>query len=572
MALHTISASADIATDLRGTIGTDGAIMQVLGTASVLDGNGGTYVYNTTSSVADNGTTVIKPTPIAGGSPGRWLLVASLQQSLSVSSVKSANFTATTNTIHPADTTSNSVIATLPNAPADKSKVVIKTILQGTGNNVSIVCSGIDVFNKVGGGTSISLLLLNQSVTLQYDATTKIWYVLSDDMTLSGLDARYLVQGNNNYTTQIYNKFEWANLNDFTVVGSITPTIITSAGTINYVGTPGNFTNYLLLNNRFSTDENWTFEMIFRQNLPGAASGTQGICVGIKSTNTVSGARFSLAAQYSTSSAPLSQFYNPETATAIGSPVSSTGSVNAATDILKLTMTRQGATIISTIQNKTKGVGPFTNTIYNTQAIVQPWVLPNTGQFAIYFLGGNIDIMSVNVFTKTIKLPIVAFFGDSKTGGAYANSDELRFPNLIASQLNIPVAVFAGGGDETKDTLLAIDSELAFCKPKYGVINIGRNDAQRGISSAVYQANYTSIRNKIVANGSIPIHLLPIPETAFNQASLKSWIQGAFPSDLMIDVSAGWVDAYMLSTDNVHPNPQGMRYIASQIIATGYIV
>lgn len=104
--------------------------------------------------------------------------------------VKTGAYTAAPNDLVPVDCSSGSVTVTLPTAPVNGSRVAVKLIAV-SGSNVCTVARGgsADVFNKAGGATSVSLGLLNQSVVVQYD--TGVWTVVSTDVPLSGLDARY---------------------------------------------------------------------------------------------------------------------------------------------------------------------------------------------------------------------------------------------------------------------------------------------------------------------------------------------------------------------------------------------
>lgn len=110
---------------------------------------------------------------------------------LIATSVKTSNYTAAANDFIPCNTTSGSFTVTLPTAPIDRTQVGVKMVIQGSTNTVSIVTGGSDVFNKTGGGTTLTLSLLNQAVTLMYSSSGAIWYVLADDLTLSSLDSRY---------------------------------------------------------------------------------------------------------------------------------------------------------------------------------------------------------------------------------------------------------------------------------------------------------------------------------------------------------------------------------------------
>jgi hypothetical protein len=88
------------------------------------------------------------------------------------------------------DCTSGAVTITLSAAPADKSRVVVQKI-DTSANAVSVARGGADVFNVAAGGTTLTLLLQFQAVQLQYKASGAIWYVVSTDVPLGGLDNRY---------------------------------------------------------------------------------------------------------------------------------------------------------------------------------------------------------------------------------------------------------------------------------------------------------------------------------------------------------------------------------------------
>ena len=98
-----------------------------------------------------------------------------------------ATYSANPQDFIPCNTTSNAITVTLPNAPADKTIIAAKLVILGAGNLVTINTSGSDTFNKVGGGTSSTLTLVNQGIYLQYQSSTKIWYVISDDLPLGSL-------------------------------------------------------------------------------------------------------------------------------------------------------------------------------------------------------------------------------------------------------------------------------------------------------------------------------------------------------------------------------------------------
>jgi len=124
---------------------------------------------------------------VAAGDDSRFSNAAT---ALTAVAVQTTIYSASANQLVPCDATSGAFTVTLPTAPADKTRLVIKKI-DTSANVVTIAAGGSDVFNKAGGSTAGSLSLQNQALTIQYAATPAIWYVSADDLPLSQLDARY---------------------------------------------------------------------------------------------------------------------------------------------------------------------------------------------------------------------------------------------------------------------------------------------------------------------------------------------------------------------------------------------
>jgi hypothetical protein len=98
------------------------------------------------------------------------------------------------NTVAAVDTTLGNVTLKLPDAPAAGTLEAVKQVIMGTGYEVTIACQGADVINKPGGGTTQALALPSQGSLLHYSGAPDgaIWTILSDDLSLSQLDNRYL--------------------------------------------------------------------------------------------------------------------------------------------------------------------------------------------------------------------------------------------------------------------------------------------------------------------------------------------------------------------------------------------
>ena len=113
----------------------------------------------------------------------------SLGPALIPTAIKTSGYTLAAGDFVPVDCTSGNVSLVLPNAPATGTRCAAKLIAVSGSYACTITRGGTDVFNKVGGAVSMTLSLLNQAISLQY--SSGIWYVVSTDLPLSGMDSRY---------------------------------------------------------------------------------------------------------------------------------------------------------------------------------------------------------------------------------------------------------------------------------------------------------------------------------------------------------------------------------------------
>ena len=102
--------------------------------------------------------------------------------------VQTSSLTATPGSFIPCNTSSGSIVITLPSAPAEGSQLCVKKT-DSSANTVNLSASGTDKFNTSTGTTSIVLSLQNEVVATQY--SSGIWYVLSDITSMGNLDSRY---------------------------------------------------------------------------------------------------------------------------------------------------------------------------------------------------------------------------------------------------------------------------------------------------------------------------------------------------------------------------------------------
>lgn len=178
-----------VAVDLdAGFVALDSAVVHKAGTEPV------TGLKDFTGGLTKNGVAVETTTgaqvKVDAETTRATAAEATKAQALVPTAVKTANYTAAAGDFVLVDTTSGALTITLPTAPADKTRVGVKHIIQGGTNTVSVVCAGTDVFNKTGGDTTLLLSLVNQALNLQYIAASHVWVVVADDIPLGSTDQR----------------------------------------------------------------------------------------------------------------------------------------------------------------------------------------------------------------------------------------------------------------------------------------------------------------------------------------------------------------------------------------------
>ena len=138
------------------------------------------YIPDGTSIINTAG--VLSATAFSVGAP----------QGLIPTAVKSGGYTLAAGDFVPVDCSGGTVALLLPNAPADKTRCAVKVIAISGAHVTTLACQGSDTYNvATTGSTSMTLSLLNQAMTVQYVAATKVWYAINTDLALTQLDARF---------------------------------------------------------------------------------------------------------------------------------------------------------------------------------------------------------------------------------------------------------------------------------------------------------------------------------------------------------------------------------------------
>ncbi len=131
---------------------------------------------------------------------------------LTPTGVKTGNYSAQPFEYVPCDLTSGAFTIQLPTAPTDKTVIATKNIINPSGYALELKCGAGDVFNRVGGNTSIYSNVPGDNNYFEYQASTKIWYVTSSAPSNSfatnfpGVDATTPISNTNisiNTTTRV---------------------------------------------------------------------------------------------------------------------------------------------------------------------------------------------------------------------------------------------------------------------------------------------------------------------------------------------------------------------------------
>ena len=111
---------------------------------------------------------------------------------MSVTAVKTANYTLAPSDYVPVNDTGGIVALTLPTTPANATRCGAEYVAGGS-HGVVVTAGGSDVFDVAGGSTTATLAIgvLFQSIIWQYSTAGNIWYTLTNNLPLSALDTRY---------------------------------------------------------------------------------------------------------------------------------------------------------------------------------------------------------------------------------------------------------------------------------------------------------------------------------------------------------------------------------------------
>ncbi|MER6139935.1 GDSL-type esterase/lipase family protein [Streptomyces sparsogenes] len=200
------------------------------------------------------------------------------------------------------------------------------------------------------------------------------------------------------------------------------------------------------------------------------------------------------------------------------------------------------------------------------------------------FQGLTLD-SGATTFTPPTPKKLIEFVGDSITVGTTTSQNaRTAYGWLIGERLGADHTQIAQGGAalvDTADDRMSLEQQFTKLNPNAAtpdwdfsryqagavVINLGTNDVGRGVTSAQFQAAYSSLLHKVrAAYPNAWIFALEtfrgrfVPET---QAAVNAAVSGGDARVSFVDTT-GWLAADELS-DSVHPNDKGHRAIADRL-------
>lgn len=204
----------------------------------------------------------------------------------------------------------------------------------------------------------------------------------------------------------------------------------------------------------------------------------------------------------------------------------------------------------------------------------------NGGEFIVdnvIFFGCNGDIYANSTTQMTdVKFRYIVndmkkdifIFGDSYTSLA----DNKRFPYYLLSNGYNNMLINGFGGATSLDALTAFNNIIKVQKPKYLIWLLGMNDADTTVINANWKSTIETVTDYCEKHDIIPI-LATIPNTPTMKNTLKNeYVRNSgyryvdFAKAVNAELEGATWYAGMLSTDNVHPDMNGAKALASRIL------
>lgn len=378
----------------------------------------------------------------------------------------------------------------------------------------------------------------------------------------------------NNITWPIYRRAKWHSLYDFTNYGGISLSL--NGNNIDITGGSSNYSVYATIPSfgGMTCMGRWTDTMRYKI----ISSGT-GNAIGINSQNNSNTAHDIVAFFQNGGSSSFVYVSNPSSNTVLATSGSSVS--YSIGDSIELTGTfdQYSTTFVASAKNITTGSARVSVTYtYPSPASA---VYPNTGNMAIYHMGGTQRIYYLSFNGSDTRNPLLELGVDSKGQGYYATTYSSGFVSQLRGNSTYSTTIAHGGEGDRTDMILASWGEIMRQNPKYFLMaGMGRNDLGTGVSLSQVEKNYDTIYQRCISGGITPLFMMfPEGSTSGQSTNLKSldtYLRTNYSSiyinawDTLSSNGNTIIPAYS-NSDSIHLSQAGNDAVYRAIIASPLI-
>ena len=359
----------------------------------------------------------------------------------------------------------------------------------------------------------------------------------------------------------IYNKSVWTNTSDFTQRGSFTATA--SSNAIAFSGGTNDFAKTLDLD----TTMRERYVIRAGEKVGIINSTSDGLGIGTRSINTtVNYGISSILITNNTGNQGKLLLFDVQASSVIATSASALSFSTGDTIIMEFE--RDRLLFTATAYNKTTGSASVTVSNAFSIATGVAHVLPNTGTFSVFNVGGNNSLTELTITSKEAKNSPLCLSGDSKLW-YYANTTSL---GMMLDNVFRPTNIHGGPGDDL-DMMLAAEDDIINQSPINVAISCGSNDIGHGYTVSQTFTKYKQYVSRMTAAGINVFHLLPLyqPSIILELDSLADSIRAYYPSANIIDCRTPlrYCPSCYMAADNVHPNSDAQLVLYNTIINSG---
>lgn len=329
------------------------------------------------------------------------------------------------------------------------------------------------------------------------------------------------------------NRTSFYGLNDFTTHGSITATL--NSGTVDLTGgSAGVYTNYVTIGD---PDQMPNFHGTIQVKIKAVTSNS-GMAFGRASINGTS--QYDLANVLTLSTANTSPVYISglrdgnlfTTGSAFTYSLNDIIQIDVDLNVNVFTVnvkdiTTSGATVTATYTWTTPTVGGAGGY----------W--PNSGNFAIWNMGGTQEISYMDFYSTTIRFPSVLLLADSKI--RFGTTSSVTWANGAGNQLSAfypSVTIVCDEGSSTSEQIACASQALAFGS-RMTLIEVSSNDRRRGASLATIAGYIDNIFN-LLNSPTNPVYFFIIQEDSTKSGvgltDIKNYLVAKYSSNYISGV------------------------------------